>query len=70
MLFNPGQARYQFRPNPHNDPAYNRDQQRWYDAMAREFQRIGNVNRWNRNAWPQQVNNLTVNGINYTATAR
>lgn len=69
MLFNPGQHRYVFSPNPHRDPWYNNHQQRWYADMAREFQRVGNANNWNSNNWNngQPISNLRVNGISYTA---
>lgn len=70
MCFNPGNNRYEFRPNPHNDPWYNRNQATWYANMAREFKRIGDAAAWNQNNWPAAINNLRVNGITYTASAR
>lgn len=70
MCFNPGNNRYQFRPNPHNDAWYNTHQTTWYANMAREFKRIGDGAGWNQNNWPGAVNGLRVNGITYTADAR
>lgn len=69
MLYNPGRHQYKFTPNPHEDPAYNRNQVRWYQAMAREFQRVGN-GTWTRDNWSDTIRNLVVNGITYTATTR
>lgn len=69
MLFNPGEHRYSFRPNPHDDPWYNRHQTDWYEAMAREFQRVGNANHWTQDNWSdgQDIRNLRVNNETYTA---
>ncbi len=67
MLFNPGEHLYIFSPNPHSDPWYNKNQQKWYADMAREFQRAGNANNWNANNWNngRPINNLRVHGISY-----
>lgn len=69
MLFNPGRHLYIFSPNPHEDSWYNKKQPQWYAEMAREFQRVGNENKWNANNWDngQSISNLTVHGISYTA---
>lgn len=70
MRFNPGEHRYVFRPNPHDDAWYNSNQERWYEAMAREFQRVGNSNQWTQNNWDggQDIRNLRVHNQNYTAS--
>ena len=70
MLFNPGEHRYSFRPNPHDDRWYNRHQTDWYNAMAREFQRVGNANHWTQDNWGggQNIRNLRVHNETYMAS--
>ncbi len=72
MLFNPGQHKYIFSPNPHDDGWYNSHQARWYSDMAGEFKRKGDAGHWNANDWNhgRPITNLRVHNITYTATKR
>lgn len=69
MLFNPGEHRYRFRPNPHDDAWYNNHQDAWYNAMAREFQRKGDAGSWTQDNWNggNDIRNLNAHNETYTA---
>ncbi|MCI8404679.1 MAG: hypothetical protein HFE49_07225 [Clostridia bacterium] len=72
LEFNPGNHRYKFRPNPHDDPYYNKHQVTWYESMASQIAHVGNTSAtpWTQNNWPSTIRNLKVNGITYTAEER
>lgn len=70
MTFNPGKLNYQFSPNPHNDPWYNKNQAKFYKQAAAQVETQGNIGKWTSGAWPSSIKNITVNKINYTLTIR
>lgn len=66
LTFNPGRYVYQFRPNPHDDRYYNKNQVDWYKAMVKEVAAVVTANngKWNDNI------KGTVNGTEYTLSFR
>lgn len=69
MTINPGRMNYQFSPNPHNDPWYNKNQVKFYNEAARQIQQQGNQQQWQQNRWPNTIR-VNVNGIQYTMSVR
>lgn len=65
MTFNPGQHVYQFAPNPHDDPWYNKNQQKFYNQAAAAIKTIGDKEKWTSTSWPSKIN-ITVHGVDYT----
>lgn len=72
LEFNPGNHRYKLRPNPHDDPYYNRHQEAWYQSMAAQIEHAGNTSAipWTQANWPSTIQHLNVHGIIYTAEER
>lgn len=70
MTFNPGQHAYQIKPNPHDDPWYNKNQGKFYTQMATGVATKGNAGHWTKENWPDTITGVTVNGISYTLFAR
>ncbi|MHB0801686.1 hypothetical protein PVK73_19025 [Bacillus thuringiensis] len=70
MTFNPGQHAYQIKPNPHDDPWYNKNQGKFYTQMANGVATKGNAGHWTKENWPDTITGVTVNGISYTLFAR
>jgi hypothetical protein len=56
---------YMFTPNPHNDPSYNKNVQKWYVAAATQIAQAVVTT-----GWPEDGNVVTVNGIDYTLIPR
>lgn len=63
---NPGKLRYQFSPNPHNDPWYNKYQTKFYNQGAVQIEKQANAGKWATNGWPAEIDNITIHGITYT----
>lgn len=57
---------YIFRPNPHNDPFYNKNQPNWYNEAAFKISSLTVTNR----AWPDNGTQITVAKIDYTLETR
>ncbi|AOM14241.1 hypothetical protein [Bacillus thuringiensis] len=66
MLFNPGRHEYQFKPNPHDDPWYNKNQGKFYSQVAKQVETKGNSDKWTPDKWPSSIRGISVNGISYT----
>lgn len=69
LTFNPGNHVYQFSPNPHNDPWYNKNQKKFYDSAADQITKQGNAGKWDQKSWPSSIK-VTMNGIDYTLAPR
>lgn len=63
ILFNPDKHEYKFMPNPHDDPKYNKRQQKWYNNMVEEI-----VDKVRTRGWTNRIEGLEVNDIPYTAS--
>lgn len=70
ITFNPGSHIYQFSPNPHNDPWYNKNQVKFYNAAVDKVAEQGNRDKWTTNNWPNQIQNVVVHNITYTLNVR
>ncbi|TKI22218.1 hypothetical protein FC683_27065 [Bacillus cereus] len=70
ITFNPGNHVYQLSPNPHNDPWYNKNQVKFYNAAVAEIAKQGNKDKWSSSKWPNSIKNIVVNKIPYTLTER
>lgn len=63
---NPGKMRYQLSPNPHNDPWYNKNQNKFYAQGADKIEAQANSGKWHTKGWPNKIENITIHGITYT----
>lgn len=70
ITFNPGNHVYQLSPNPHNDPWYNKNQVKFYNAAVAEIAKQGNKDKWSSSNWPTSIKNIVVNKITYTLSVR
>lgn len=69
MTFNPGSHVYQFSPNPHNDPWYNKNQTKFYKSAASQIEEQGSEGKWTKDSWSSQIK-VNINGIDYTLAPR
>ncbi|KXY21465.1 hypothetical protein [Bacillus sp. FSL K6-0067] len=65
IMFNPGRHEYQFRPNPHDDPWYNKNQMKFYNEVALQVKSKGDAGKWTKDNWPATIK-ITVHNIPYT----
>lgn len=62
ILFNPGNYNYKITPNPHDDPWYNKNQQKFYTKLVKAVEKKA-TSEW---SWPSSIRDLEVNGEKYT----
>ncbi|EKZ0165063.1 hypothetical protein QUO97_002320 [Enterococcus faecalis] len=70
MTFNPGNKVYQMSPNPHDDPWYNKHQEKFYNQAAVAIKGLGDVQKWTSTTWPLTINGVVVNGVTYYLKTR
>lgn len=69
MTFNPGNHVYQFLPNPHDDPWYNKNQNKFYKLAADQIKKQGDDSKWDQKVWPDSIK-VSINGVSYTLKPR